>query len=192
MWDLQQQKVIQAANPGAHSGALDVPFIHEHGVRRALVDAPGTHAVRRAEDDGGGVFTPHQVPPENGLPISVDMLLSYDHRLMLLTNRFGNTVQQFDVSDPFRPVLTATAAVPHPNMLRLSRDNRRPYVVSGSLHTPRGNDATFGPRATTATEPGCSMPATTVASRRCTPTAAPGRTSPRCRRSTARGRPCRT
>ena len=47
-------------------------------------------------------------------------------------------------ADPFNPVLTATVAVPHPNMLRLSRDNRRLYV-SNSLLTPWDNDPGFGP-----------------------------------------------
>ena len=82
--------------------------------------------------------------PDDGLLIPVDMLLSYDHRFMYLTNWFGDTVQQFDITDPFHPVLTATVAVPHPNMLRLSRDNRRLYV-SNSLLTPWDNDAGFGP-----------------------------------------------
>jgi selenium-binding protein 1 len=63
---------------------------------------------------------------------------------MYLTNWFGNTVQQFDIADSFNPVLTATVSVPHPNMLRLSRDNRRLYV-SNSLLTPWDNDPDFGP-----------------------------------------------
>jgi selenium-binding protein 1 len=63
---------------------------------------------------------------------------------MYVTNWFGNTVQQFDISDPFNPVLNATVSVPHPNMLRLSRDNRRLYV-SNSLLTTWDNDADFGP-----------------------------------------------
>ncbi|MCK6431180.1 MAG: selenium-binding family protein, partial [Burkholderiaceae bacterium] len=110
VWDLQQQKVIQVANLGTNSGALEVRFIHEPGVRRAFINAPGTHAVWLAEDDDrDGVFRFHQVlGPRDGLLIPVDMLLSYDHRFMYLTNWFANTVQQFDISDPFRPVLKAT------------------------------------------------------------------------------------
>lgn len=97
------------------------------------------------DEDGDGVFTFQQVlGPEDGLALPVDMLLSYDNRCMYLTNWFGNTVQQFDITDPFNPVLTATVAVPHPHMLRLSRDNRRLYV-SNSLLTPWDNDPGFGP-----------------------------------------------
>jgi selenium-binding protein 1 len=146
VWDLAQERVIQVADLGANSGALEVRFIEEPGVRRAFINAPGTHAVWLAhDDDGDGVFQFLQVlGPADGLLIPADMLLSYDHRFMYLTNWFGNTVQQFDITDPFRPVLKATVAAPHPNMLRLSRDNRRLYV-SNSLLTPWDNDPGFGP-----------------------------------------------
>jgi hypothetical protein len=63
---------------------------------------------------------------------------------MILTNWFGNTVQVFDIADPFNPVLKDTVNVPHPNMLRLSRDGRRLYVTN-SLLTPWDNDPDFGP-----------------------------------------------
>ena len=49
---------------------------------------------------------------------------------MYVSNWFGNTVQRFDIADPFHPVLKATVSVPHPNMLRLSRDNERLYVTN--------------------------------------------------------------
>jgi selenium-binding protein 1 len=146
VWDLGRQKVIQLANLGSHSGALEVRFVDAPGVRRALINTPGTSAVWLAEDDDeDGVFDFHQVlGPEEGLLLPVDMLLSYDGKYMYLTNWFGNTVQQFDISDLFHPVLTATVSVPHPNMLRLSRDNGRLYV-SNSLLTPWDNDPDFGP-----------------------------------------------
>jgi selenium-binding protein 1 len=82
--------------------------------------------------------------PEDGLLIPADMLLSYDNKYMYLTNWFANTVQQFDITDPFNPVLTRAVTVPHANMLRLSRDNRRLYVTN-SLLTPWDNDPDFGP-----------------------------------------------
>jgi selenium-binding protein 1 len=146
VWDLQQEKVIQVANLGVNSGALEVRFIHQHGTRRAFINTPGTHAVWLAEDDDrDGTYRFHQVlGAGDGLLIPVDMLLSYDNQFMYLTNWFGNTVQQFDIRDPYRPVLKATVSVPHPNMLRLSRDNRRLYV-SNSLLTTWDNDPNFGP-----------------------------------------------
>jgi selenium-binding protein 1 len=146
VWDLREQKVIQTVSLGPASGALEVRFLHEPGVRRAFINTPGTSAVWLAhDDDGDGTFAFQQVlGPADGLFLPVDMLLSYDHQFMYLTNWFGNTVQQFDIRDPFHPVLTATVAVPHPNMLRLSPDNRRLYV-SNSLLTTWDNDDRFGP-----------------------------------------------
>jgi methanethiol oxidase len=146
VWNFRRQKVIQTADLGANSGALEVRFIRERGVRRAFINTPGTNAVWLADDDDrNGVFEFQPVlGPDDGLVLPADMLLSYDNKYMYLTNWFGNTVQQFDIANPFEPVLRATAAVPHPNMLRLSRDNRRLYV-SNSLITTWDNDPDFGP-----------------------------------------------
>ena len=111
-------------------------FIREHGVRRAFINTPGTSAVWLADDDDGdGVFEFQRVlDADDGLVLPADMLLSYDHKNLYLTNWFGSTVQQFDITDPFNPVLKATWSVPHPNMLRLSRDNKRLYVSNSLLH----------------------------------------------------------
>lgn len=146
VWDVHSQKVIQTASLGENSGALEVRFIRQKGVRRAFINTPGTNAVWLADDDDGdGVYEFQQVlGPEDDLVLPADMLLSYDHKYMYLTNWFGNTVQQFDTKDPFNPVLKRTVSVPHPNMLRLSRDNKRLYV-SNSLLTPWDNDPDFGP-----------------------------------------------
>jgi methanethiol oxidase len=146
VWDTARQKVTQVAKLGANNGALEVRFISDHGVRRALMNMPGTSTIWLADDDDrDGRFDFEQVlGPEDGILIPTDMLLSYDNRYMYVANWFGDTVQQFDISDPFNPVLTSTVAVPHPNMLRVSRDNQRLYV-SNSLLTTWDNDPDFGP-----------------------------------------------
>jgi selenium-binding protein 1 len=146
VWDVAQQKVIQTADLGEHSGALMIHWIGGHGVRRAFINAPGTNAIWLADDDDGdGLYDFQQVlGPEDGLALPVDMLPSHDARFMYVSNWFGDTVQQFDIADPFAPVLTATVSVPHPNMLRLSRDDKRLYVTN-SLLTPWDDDPDFGP-----------------------------------------------
>lgn len=146
VWNLTRQKVIQVAKLGAHSGALQVRFIERPGVRRAFINTPGTNAVWLADDDDkDGDFRFRRVlGPGDGLQLPADMLLSYDHKYLYLTNWFGNTVQQFDITDPRHPVLKGAVSLPHPNMLRLSRDNKRLYV-SNSLLTPWDNDPDFGP-----------------------------------------------
>lgn len=146
VWDVRRQKVTQVADLGASSGALEVRFIDKPGVRRALINAAGTSAVWLAnDDDRDGVFEFQQVlGPENGLAIPPDMILSYDNKYMYISNWFGDTVQQYDITDPFNPVLNSTVSVPHPNMLRLSRDNKRLYV-SNSLLSTWDDDVRFGP-----------------------------------------------
>ena len=146
VWDVEQEKVIQTADLGTNSGALMVRFDNAAGVRRAYINTPGTNAVWLADDDDhDGVFDFQQVlGPDDGLLIPADILLSYDSRYLYVTNWFGDTVQQFDLSDPFEPVLNSTVSLPHPNMLRLSPDNERLYVTN-SLLTTWDNDTRFGP-----------------------------------------------
>ena len=150
VWNVRQRKVTQVASLGKSSGALMVRFIGKHGVRRALINTPGTSAVWLADDDDhDGVFDFQQVlGPEDGILIPADLILSYDDRYMYVTNWFGDTVQQYDISDPFNPVLNSTVSVPHPNMLRLSPDNSRLYVTN-SLLTTWDNDTRFGPARNT-------------------------------------------
>jgi methanethiol oxidase len=145
VWDVESEAVVQTADLGANSGALMVRFVREDGARRAFINAPGTNAVWLAsDDDGDGEFDFEQVlDADDGLALPMDVVLSYDGAYMYVSNWFGNTVQQFDISDPRVPVLRSTVDVPHPNMLRLSPDDGRLYV-SNSLLTPWDNDANFG------------------------------------------------
>jgi selenium-binding protein 1 len=145
VWDVREQKVIQTASLGPSSGALMVHFVQKKGVRRAFINAPGTSTIWLADDDDrDGVFEFQQVlGPEDGLALPVDMIVAHDSRYLYVTNWFGDTVQQFDIADPFDPVLTATVSVPHPNMLRLSHDNKRLYVTN-SLLTTWDDDPDFG------------------------------------------------
>ncbi len=137
--------MIQTANLGPSSGALMVHFVMKKGVRRAFINAPGTSAIWLADDDDrDGVFDFQQVlGTEDGLALPPDMIVSNDSKYLYVSNWFGDTVQKFDITDPFAPVLTATVSVPHPNMLRLSRDDKRLYVTN-SLLTSWDNDPDFG------------------------------------------------
>lgn len=146
VWDLKRRSVVQVANLGQHSGALQVRFIKEPSVSRAFMNTPGTSLIWLANDDdhdGDFEFQP-VLGPEDGLALPADILISYDGKYLYVTNWFGNTVQQFDITDPYNPVLRGSVAVPHANMLRLSRDNRRLYVTN-SLLTTWDNDPNFGP-----------------------------------------------
>jgi selenium-binding protein 1 len=145
VWDMHDEAVVQTESLGEHSGALMIRFLPGDGVRRAFINTPGTNGVwLAADDDGDGTFEFQQVlGVDEGIELPMDMVVSYDGTSLYVTNWFANTVQRFDVTDPYHPTLQATVAVPHPNMLRLSRDNSRLYV-SNSLLTPWDNDANFG------------------------------------------------
>lgn len=146
VWDVATETVVETIDLGANSGALEVRFLPGDDVRRAFVNTPGTGAVWLAhDDDHDGSFEVVQVlGADDGLELPVDILVSYDGTSLYVTDWFGDTVQRFDVTDPFAPRLLATAAVPHPNMLRLSPDGERLYV-SNSLLTPWDDDEGFGP-----------------------------------------------
>jgi selenium-binding protein 1 len=146
VWDVAEQRVVQTESLGANSGALMVRFVPQPGVRRAFINAPGTSTIWLAsDDDGDGEFGFQEVlGPDDGLELPVDMIVSYDASSLYVSNWFGDTVQQFDITDPFAPTLQATVAVPHPNMLRLSPDDGRLYVTN-SLLTTWDNDPDFGP-----------------------------------------------
>ena len=106
VWDVARpSRSIQTETLGANSGALMVRFVVAAGVRRAFINAPGTSAVWLADDDDGdGVFDFQQVlGPDDGLELPIDMIVSYDDTYLYVTNWFANTVQQFDISDPFQP-----------------------------------------------------------------------------------------
>ncbi|MET0910994.1 MAG: selenium-binding protein SBP56-related protein [Ilumatobacteraceae bacterium] len=145
VWNAHDEEVIQTESLGPNSGALMVRFINEPGVRRAFINTPGTSAVwLAADDDADGVFEFQPVlDADEGIELPMDIVVSHDNAYLYVSNWFANTVQQFDIRDPLNPELLATVSVPHPNMLRLSRDNSRLYV-SNSLLTPWDNDPDFG------------------------------------------------
>lgn len=145
VWDLGSQEVVQRVDLGPNSGALEVRWIERPGSTLGLTNTPGTNALWVWEDDDGdGLFTFHQVlSAADGLAGPMDIVLTRDHRYLYVSNWFANTVQKFDLDDPFAPVLVDEVAVPHPNMLRLSPDDRRLYVTN-QLVTTWDNDPAFG------------------------------------------------
>jgi methanethiol oxidase len=145
VWDLAQQQVLQRVDLGPNSGALEVRWIEKPGSTLGITNTPGTNGLWVWEDiDGDGLFTFHQVlSAADGLAGPMDIVLTSDHRNLYVSNWFGNSVQKFDISDPFAPALVDEVFVPHPNMLRLSPDGERLYVTN-QLVTTWDNDPAFG------------------------------------------------
>jgi methanethiol oxidase len=86
-------------------------------------------------------------------PLITDINLSLDDRYLYVSCWGTGEIRQYDVSDPFKPVLVATVQIggivnrtPHPNeparplngapqMVEVSRDGKRVYITN-SLYTP--------------------------------------------------------
>jgi selenium-binding protein 1 len=142
IWDFVGREVIQTADLGENCGALEVRWVGHENI--GLTNCPGTNALWAWEDeDEDGFYDFHQVlSTADGLAGPVDMVLTDDDELYI-TNYFGNSLQKFDISDPFAPLLIDEVYLPHPNMLRVSPDGRRVYVTN-QLVTTWDNDVAFG------------------------------------------------
>jgi hypothetical protein len=83
---------------------------------------------------------------------------------MYVSNWFGDTVQQFDIADPFHPTLKAAVKVPHPNMLESAATAAG--CTSRTRCSPPGTTTRASVRATPTTASGYSRSARTAASHR--------------------------
>jgi selenium-binding protein 1 len=136
VWDYKNQEVTQVVDIGAETGALEVRWLHDPGSTIGFTNAPGTSEIWRWEDqdlDGHYDFSVAVSLPAFSIP--TDMVLSKDDMYMYIANWVGNNVMQYDISDPFNPVLVDQIAIPHAQMLRLSPDNKRLYVSNSLLST---------------------------------------------------------
>jgi selenium-binding protein 1 len=142
VWDFASQEVIQTVDLGENCGALEVRWIEHLNI--GMTNCPGTNSLWVWEDeDRDGFYDFHQVlSADDGLAGPVDMVLTENHDLYI-TNYFGDSLQKFDISDPYNPALVDQVSLPHPNMIRVSPDGHRVYV-SNQLVTTWDNDENFG------------------------------------------------
>jgi selenium-binding protein 1 len=136
VWDWKEQKVLQKVNIGKGTGALEVRWRSKQGSTIGYTNAPGSSEIWAWEDiDGDGHYHFKVVIklPEGSIP--TDMLLSKDDKFMFLGNWMGNNVQQYNIEDPFRPVLVGQVEIPYAQMLRLSPDKKRLYVTNSLVST---------------------------------------------------------
>jgi selenium-binding protein 1 len=136
VWDWKEQKVLQKINIGKGTGALEVRWRSKQGSTIGYTNAPGSNEIWAWEDiDGDGHYHFKVVIklPEGSIP--TDLLLSKDDKFMYLGNWMGNNVQQYNIEDPFRPVLVGQVEIPYAQMLRLSPDQKRLYVTNSLVST---------------------------------------------------------
>ena len=136
VWDLATRQVTQVENIGAGTGALEVRWLNEPGSTIGYTNAPGTSEIWMWEDedlDGHYDFSVAiALPP---LSVPTDILLSKDDKYLYVSNWFGNNVMQYDITDPFDPLLIDAVDIPSSQMMRLSPDNERLYVTNSLLST---------------------------------------------------------
>jgi selenium-binding protein 1 len=135
VWDYQAEQVIQTVDLGPGTGALEVRWL-SHGSSIGFTNAPGTSEIWRWDDeDNDGYYTFGVAISLPAGSIPTDMLLSEDDRFLYVANWMGNNVMQYDISDPFNPILTGQVTIPHAQMMRLSPDGKRLYVTNSLLST---------------------------------------------------------
>ncbi len=140
VWDLQKEKVIQRVKLSPNSGALEVRWLNEHGVPIGYTNAPGTDEIWMWSDMDGDGFYKFQVAiqlPQFSTP--TDIILSTDDKFLYVANWVGGgvpeggNIQQWNIEDPFHPVLVAQVDTPYAQMMRLSLDNKRLYYGNSLL-----------------------------------------------------------
>jgi selenium-binding protein 1 len=160
-WDWKERRIIQTIDLGENGRIpLEVRFLHDpdspHGFIGAALSSTVWHWYR-----ADGKWKADQViavPTENvpGVPFPVpglitDSVVSMDDRYLYFSNWLQGDVRQYDIRDPFRPVLAgqiwiggmAGKAPPvagkkirgGPQMLQLSLDGKRLYVTTSLLST---------------------------------------------------------
>lgn len=136
VWNWAHQDVIQTEHIGAGTGALEVRWRSAKGSTVGYTNAPGSDEIWAWEDldrDGKYSFAVVIRLPERSFP--TDMLLTDDDKYMYVSNWMGNTVDQYNIEDPFNPVLVGQVKIPHAQMLRISPDKKRLYVTNSLLST---------------------------------------------------------
>jgi len=132
IWDFKARKPLQVAKVGL--APLEVRWSLKpeanHGFTNCALD--NSLWMFRGKDDGSYEFK--KVAATGALP--ADLRQSPDDRYLYVSAFGGDTIQQFDVSDPDHPKLVSTARPGiQPNMMHVTGDGKRMYVSNSLLST---------------------------------------------------------
>ncbi|NIR44394.1 MAG: selenium-binding protein [Gemmatimonadetes bacterium] len=143
VWDWKNKEVLRVEHLDATP--LEVRWLHGPRAHGGFINCAYGNTVWYWEDtDGDDQLEFHRVIeelPEGSVP--ADMRVSYDNRFLYVSLWGAGEVRQYDVSNPLQPTLVSKVDIPQPNMMSLSRDNRRLYVTNSLLSTMDG-DVEFG------------------------------------------------
>jgi len=140
VWDLAKRRVIQRVKLSPNSGALEVRWLNEYGSSIGYTNAPGTSEIWMWHDvDGDGVYTFEVAISLSAFSAPTDIILSEDDKFLYIANWVGGgaleagNIQQWNIEDPFNPVLVSQVDTPYAQMMRLSMDNKRLYYGNSLL-----------------------------------------------------------
>ena len=143
VWDYANQKVIQNIDLGEHSGAVEIRMLRD-GSREGYTNTLDGHLWFFQDDDHDGFYDAQAVlGPADGVVFPTDILVSYDQKFLYMTDYINNNVRMYDIRDRRHPRMLDEMPIPHPDMLRLSKDGHRLYVAN-SLITPADLDPNYG------------------------------------------------
>ncbi|WP_231749371.1 selenium-binding family protein [Tautonia plasticadhaerens] len=132
VWDFKSRTPLQVIEAGL--APLEVRWSlkpeNDYGFTNCALD----HSIYLFKGKGDGSYEAKKVADTAALP--ADLRQSPDDRYLYVSCFGGDEIQQWDVSDPERPVLASTV-VPcvQPNMMHVTSDGKRMYVTNSLLST---------------------------------------------------------
>lgn len=139
VWDFKERKPLQVAKAG--KAPLEVRWSLDPEKNLGWTNCALDSSLWRFEvkPDGSYAFSK---AAETG-PLPADLRQSPDDRFLYVSCFGADFIQQWDVSDPNKPILHGTAVIgTQPNMMHVTGDGRRMYVTNSLLST-LDRDGTF-------------------------------------------------
>ncbi|RUL88995.1 selenium-binding protein SBP56-related protein [Tautonia sociabilis] len=132
VWDLKDRRPIQVMEAGL--APLEVRWSLIPGKNYGFTNCALDNSLYLFQGRGDGTYEAKKVADTAALP--ADLRQSPDDRFLYVSCFGGDEIQQWDVSDPEKPVLTSTV-VPcvQPNMMHVTFDGKRMYVTNSLLST---------------------------------------------------------
>ncbi|HUL02343.1 MAG TPA: selenium-binding protein SBP56-related protein [Gemmatimonadales bacterium] len=129
-WDFATGKVLQEAH--LDKAPLEIRWLHAGTARGGFVNCAFGNSVWHWEvKDGKLDFAKVLQLPDGSIP--ADMRISYDDKFLFVSLFGAGAVNQYDISNPVKPTLVSTVAVPQAQMMKLTPDNQRLYISNSLL-----------------------------------------------------------
>jgi selenium-binding protein 1 len=129
-WDFTTGKVLQEAH--LDKAPLEVRWLHSPTARGGFVNCAFGNSVWYWEVKDGKLDFVKVVQLQDGA-IPADMRISYDDKFLFVSLFGAGAVNQYDISDPKKPTLVNSVAVPQAQMMKLTPDNQRLYISNSLL-----------------------------------------------------------